>query len=94
MTSGLSDELVADGVYTTTCWECSAYCGALATVKSGKVVNYGPNSASPHSAGAFCIKGIRGAPRDALVAEIQRMLSAKADAGAAKKAARPGRSKG
>ena len=30
--------------------------------KSGKVVNYAPNPASPHSAGAFCIKGIRGAP--------------------------------
>jgi thiosulfate reductase/polysulfide reductase chain A len=54
--------MVSDGVYTTTCWECSAYCGALATVKAGKVVNYAPNPDSPHSAGAFCIKGIRGAP--------------------------------
>ena len=62
MTSGRPAEAVADGVYTTTCWECSAYCGALATVKDGKVVNYAPNPASPHSAGAFCIKGIRGAP--------------------------------
>lgn len=52
----------ADGVYTTTCWECSAYCGALATVKDGRVVDYAPNPASPHSHGAFCIKGIRGAP--------------------------------
>jgi len=51
-----------DGVYATTCWECSAYCGALATVEDGRVVNFGPNTASPHSAGAFCIKGIRGAP--------------------------------
>jgi thiosulfate reductase/polysulfide reductase chain A len=56
------NKAVADGVYTTTCWECSAYCGALATVKEGKVVNYAPNPDSPHSAGAFCIKGIRGAP--------------------------------
>jgi anaerobic selenocysteine-containing dehydrogenase len=51
-----------DGVYATTCWECSAYCGALATVKDGQVVKFGPNTESPHSAGAFCIKGIRGAP--------------------------------
>jgi len=48
MTSGQSAKAVADGVYTTTCWECSAYCGALATVKDGKVVNYAPNPASPH----------------------------------------------
>ena len=52
----------ADGTYATTCWECSAYCGALATVKDGRVVEFGPNKASPHSEGAFCIKGIRGAP--------------------------------
>ena len=52
----------ADETYTTTCWECSAYCGALATVQGGKVVAFGPNAASPHSEGAFCIKGIRGAP--------------------------------
>lgn len=51
-----------DGTYTTTCWECSAYCGALATVKDGRVVEYGPNPEHPHSKGAFCIKGIRGAP--------------------------------
>ena len=53
MTAERSGEVATDGVYTTTCWECSAYCGALATVKDGKVVNYGPNPASPHSAGAF-----------------------------------------
>ncbi len=62
MVSERSGASPADGVYTTTCWECSAYCGALATVKDGKVVNYAPNPASPHSEGAFCIKGIRGAP--------------------------------
>lgn len=53
---------VADGIYPTTCWECSANCGALATVKDGRVVKYGPNPDHPHSKGAFCIKGIRGAP--------------------------------
>ena len=46
----------------TTCWECSANCGALATVADGRVVDYQPNPAAPHSKGAFCIKGIRGAP--------------------------------
>jgi anaerobic selenocysteine-containing dehydrogenase len=51
-----------DGTYKTTCWECSAYCGALATVKDGRVVDFQPNPDSPHSKGAFCIKGIRGAP--------------------------------
>ena len=51
-----------DGVFTTTCWECSAYCGAIAKVEGGRVVEFGPNVDSPHSAGAFCIKGIRGAP--------------------------------
>jgi len=51
-----------DGVYPTTCWECSANCGALATVRDGRVIEYGPNPSSPHSKGAFCIKGIRGAP--------------------------------
>lgn len=51
-----------DGVYATTCWECSASCGALAKVEAGRVVEFGPNAAHPHSKGAFCIKGIRGAP--------------------------------
>lgn len=51
-----------DGVFATTCWECSTNCGALATVKDGRVVKYGPNPDAPQSAGAFCIKGIRGAP--------------------------------
>ena len=47
---------------TTTCWECSANCGALATVRDGRVIDYAPNPQAPHSKGAFCIKGIRGAP--------------------------------
>ncbi len=53
---------VADGTYPTTCWECSTCCGALATVRDGRVVDFAPNSDHPHSKGAFCIKGIRGAP--------------------------------
>lgn len=55
-------EPTPDGTWTTTCWECSAYCGALATVKDGRVVEVAPNAGSPYSKGAFCIKGIRGAP--------------------------------
>lgn len=51
-----------DGTFATTCWECSAYCGALATVKDGRIAEVAPNAAHPYSKGAFCIKGIRGAP--------------------------------
>ena len=51
-----------EAVYPTTCWECSTCCGALATVRDGKVVNFAPNPDHPYSKGAFCIKGIRGAP--------------------------------
>ena len=51
-----------DGTYATTCWECSTCCGALATVRAGRVVEFGPNPAHPYSKGQFCIKGIRGAP--------------------------------
>lgn len=52
----------ADGVFPTTCWECSTCCGALVTVKDGKVADVAPNPGHPYSKGAFCIKGIRGAP--------------------------------
>jgi anaerobic selenocysteine-containing dehydrogenase len=51
-----------DGTYATTCWECSTCCGALATVRDGRVVAFAPNPDHPYSKGAFCIKGIRGAP--------------------------------
>ena len=52
-----------DGTYPTTCWECSTCCGALATVRDGRVVRIrSPIRDHPHSKGAFCIKGIRGAP--------------------------------
>ncbi len=46
----------------TTCWECSTLCGALATVRDGRVVEVLPNPAHPTSQGAFCIKGMRGLP--------------------------------
>jgi thiosulfate reductase/polysulfide reductase chain A len=52
----------ADGTYATTCWECSTCCGALATVRDGRVVEFAPNRDHPYSKGQFCIKGIRGAP--------------------------------
>ena len=51
-----------DGTSPTTCWECSTCCGALATVRDGRVVDFAPNREHPYSKGAFCIKGIRGAP--------------------------------
>jgi thiosulfate reductase / polysulfide reductase chain A len=51
-----------DGTFATTCWECSTCCGALATVRDGRVVAFAPNPDHPYSKGAFCIKGIRGAP--------------------------------
>jgi anaerobic selenocysteine-containing dehydrogenase len=56
-TSGTSDS-----TYPTTCWECSTCCGAIATVRDGRVVAFAPNPDHPYSKGAFCIKGIRGAP--------------------------------
>lgn len=62
MTAPRSSIGAPDGVHPTTCWECSAYCGALATVKDGKVMDFAPNPDSAHSNGAFCVKGIRGAP--------------------------------
>jgi len=51
-----------DGTYPTTCWECSTCCGAVATVRDGRVTEFGPYRSHPYSRGAFCIKGIRGAP--------------------------------
>src|SRR5262249_5763380 len=52
----------ADATFPTTCWECSTCCGALARVRGGKVVAFAPNAEHPYSKGAFCIKGMRGAP--------------------------------
>ncbi|MDX2155886.1 MAG: molybdopterin-dependent oxidoreductase [Hyphomicrobiaceae bacterium] len=61
-TSSRSDGALSDGTYPTTCWECSVNCGALATVRDGKVVEMGPDRNNPYSKGNFCLKGIRGAP--------------------------------
>ena len=55
-------DTMTDATYPTTCWECSTCCGALATVRDGRVVDFAPNRDNPYSKGAFCIKGIRGAP--------------------------------
>jgi anaerobic selenocysteine-containing dehydrogenase len=55
-------EVAGDGVHATTCWECSVNCGALATVRDGKVVEVAPNRDQPYSKGNFCLKGIRGGP--------------------------------
>lgn len=51
-----------DGVHPSTCWECSTCCGALVTVEGGKVTKVAPNAEHLYSKGAFCVKGIRGAP--------------------------------
>ena len=51
-----------DGIYASTCWECSTRCGSLVTLESGHVVNVGPNPDHPGSKGAFCVKGIRALP--------------------------------
>jgi thiosulfate reductase / polysulfide reductase chain A len=53
--------LTADGIFPSTCWECSVCCGSLLTVENGRVAKVAPNPQHPHSKGAFCIKGIRGA---------------------------------
>src|SRR5215472_8274574 len=53
---------VTDGVFPSTCWECSVCCGSLVAIADGRVTNVAPNPQHPHSKGAFCVKGIRGAP--------------------------------
>lgn len=50
-----------DGLYPSTCWECSALCGSLVTVRGGRVARVAPNPGHPASRGAFCVKGILGA---------------------------------
>lgn len=51
-----------DGTYPSTCWECGTVCGSLVTVRDGNVAKVGPNPTHPASKGAFCVKGILGAP--------------------------------
>lgn len=53
---------LADGTYPSTCWECSCICGSLVSVRDGRVAKIAPNPAHPASRGAFCVKGILGAP--------------------------------
>ena len=51
-----------DGIYPSTCWECSTRCGSLVTLENGHVTKVGPNPEHPGSKGAFCVKGIRALP--------------------------------
>ncbi len=51
-----------DGIFPSTCWECSTRCGSLVTVKNRRVTKVGPNVDHPGSKGAFCVKGIRALP--------------------------------
>jgi anaerobic selenocysteine-containing dehydrogenase len=62
VTAGGPGPAPADGVFPSTCWECSTVCGSLVTVREGRVVRVQPNPRHPHSKGAFCVKGILGAP--------------------------------
>src|SRR5258708_23332688 len=44
----------------STCWECASKCGSLITVEDdGRVSKIVPNTKSPVSKGAFCVKGMR-----------------------------------
>ena len=60
-------------VVPTTCWECSTHCGALMSVKDGRVTKIVPNNKHPSSLGAFCVKGFRGLPE--LTYHPKRILS-------------------
>src|ERR1700680_3040574 len=65
MTATPVESIVRDAaptVHPSTCWECSVCCGSLLTVADGRVTGIAPNPEHPYSKGAFCIKGIRGAP--------------------------------
>ncbi|HEY0910320.1 MAG TPA: molybdopterin-dependent oxidoreductase, partial [Bradyrhizobium sp.] len=47
----------------STCWECASKCGSLITVgNDGRVAKIMPNTKSPVSKGAFCVKGMRALP--------------------------------
>ncbi|MHB8381273.1 MAG: molybdopterin-dependent oxidoreductase [Candidatus Binataceae bacterium] len=54
------DENVTPGMptyYATTCAECSAGCGVIATVREGRVTTLAGNPADPVGAGAICARG-------------------------------------
>ena len=40
-------QTTADGTYPTTCWECSTCCGALATVRDGRVIDFAAQPGQP-----------------------------------------------
>ena len=47
----------------STCWECASKCGSLISVEdNGRVSKIVPNTKSPVSKGAFCVKGMRALP--------------------------------
>ncbi|HUY28133.1 MAG TPA: molybdopterin-dependent oxidoreductase [Candidatus Binataceae bacterium] len=57
------DENVTPGMptyYATTCAECPAGCGVIATVREGRVTTLGGNPADPVGAGAICARGQAG----------------------------------
>ncbi|MGC1342483.1 MAG: twin-arginine translocation signal domain-containing protein, partial [Candidatus Binataceae bacterium] len=54
------DENVLPGMpsyYATTCAECGAGCGIIATVREGRVTTLAGNPADPIGAGAICARG-------------------------------------
>lgn len=57
----MTDGIVTDGTFKSTCWECSVNCGSIVTMKDGEVAGVGPDPEHPYSKGNFCLKGIRGA---------------------------------
>src|SRR3954454_4400408 len=45
---------------TTFCRICEAFCGLVATVEDGKLVNLEPDPDNPYSRGFACVKGVAG----------------------------------
>lgn len=48
----------SDGVYHSVCRVCHGGCGALVTVKEGRVVSVKPDPESPFNRGQMCVKGL------------------------------------
>src|ERR1700760_1613732 len=56
-------EVIMVHTVASTCWECASKCGSLITVgDDGRVAKIMPNTKSPVSKGAFCVKGMRALP--------------------------------
>src|SRR6516165_4461039 len=56
----IPDENVTPGIatyYATTCAECAAGCGIVATVREGRVTKLEGNPIDPIGAGAICARG-------------------------------------